>query len=310
MKKFNLAITIRSFNIDGLSMDTLKKYCCISFFNTTGRRLTEPELIEALKESEGVIAGTEQFSEKVLQSSSNLKVISRVGIGLDNIDLESAKKYNIQICSTPEAPVQAVAEHTLALLFSIMKHIPMYNTNMRDGNYQLIPGSLLFGKTVGIIGMGRIGHQVASYLSGLGCRIIYYDPYISKELPEIWEKAAHLEDLLLKSDIVSLHTPPQPDGTPIITADLISKCKQGMIIINTARGSILDEQALMMGLGSGVVAGAGLDVFSHEPYTGPLLKYSQVIVTPHVSSNTLESRNQMEMEAVQNLLSVMQDVIR
>jgi len=310
MKKFNLAITIKSFNSDSLSRYDLKKNCIISFLNTTGRHLTEPELIEALKQADGVIAGTERFSQKVLKSSPRLKVISRVGVGLDTIDLEVAKKYKIKICSTPESPVQAVAEHTLALLFSLMKHIPMYNSNMRTGNYQLRSGSLLYGKTVGIVGMGRIGQKVAAYLAGFGCRIVYYDPFVQKEMPVTWEKMTRLEELVKISDIITLHSPPQQDGSPIITAELMEKFRRGVIIINTARGSILDEQALMKGLDSEIISGAGLDVFSYEPYAGSLLKYPQVIVTPHVSSNTLESRNQMEMEAVDNILTAIKDVVQ
>lgn len=308
MGKITVAVTIRSFNKDKIMSEAFKKRCTVSFFNTTGRRLTEDELIQALDGADAVIAGTEQISERVFTTCPRLRIISRVGVGLDNIDLASAKKNHISILSTPQAPVQAVAEHAIALLLSLMKHIPMYNVNMRCGNYSLKSGSLLHGKTVGIVGMGRIGTKVASYLENFGCRIFYYDPFNPNVFSISWERAAHLEDVMARSDILSIHSPPQPDGSPIITAELIEHCRRGMIIINTSRGSVLDEQALMKGLDSGAISGAGLDVFSVEPYEGPLLKYPQVVVTPHVSSNTKESRDQMETEAVDNLLNAIEGV--
>jgi D-3-phosphoglycerate dehydrogenase len=310
MKKINVAVTIRSFNKDNLSREGFMKRCEVSFFNATGRRLSENELIRALDGADAVIAGTEHLGENVFAACPCLRIISRVGVGVDNIDLEAAKKNHVIILSTPEAPVQAVAEHTIALLLSLMKHIPMYNVNVRNGNFTLTAGSLLCGKTAGIVGMGRIGKKVASILTGFGCRILYYDPFVQNSIPESWERLERLEDLMSRSDILSLHSPPQPDGSPIITAELMTCSRRGMIIINTSRGSVLDEQALMHGLDSGVISGAGLDVFSVEPYTGPLLKYPQVIVTPHVSSNTTESRDQMETDAMDNLLTAIEGVMQ
>jgi D-3-phosphoglycerate dehydrogenase len=310
MKKTNVAVTIRSFNKTILNNETFVKKCEVSFFNTTGRHLTEDELIHALHGAEAVIAGTEKFNEKIFTACPDLRIISRVGVGIDNIDLHAAKKHHVSILSTPVAPVIAVAEHTLALLLSLMKQIPSYNSNMRSENHQVKSGSLLHGKTVGIIGMGRIGHRVATYLSCLGCRIVYYDPYLKSDPDVTWDRVESLADLMERSDIISLHSPPKSDGSPVVTSELINHCRRGMIIINTSRGSVLDEQALITGLDSGIIAGAGLDVFCIEPYTGPLLKYPNVIVTPHVSSNTYESRAQMETEAVNNLLAAIEGVVQ
>jgi len=308
MRKIQVAITIRSFNKNNLSRETFIKRCEVSFINATSRRLTENELIQALEGADAVIAGTEHFGKKIFTACPGLKVISRVGVGVDNIDIEAAQKNHVVVLTTPEAPVQAVAEHTIALLLSLIKHIPMYNENMRNGNYCVKPGFLLCGKTVGIVGMGRIGKKVASYLDGFGCQILYYDPFVQTVIPESWERVEDLENLMRRSDILSLHTPPKPDGSPIITSELIDCSRRGLIIINTSRGSVLDEQALMNGLDSGVISGAGLDVFSVEPYAGSLLKYPQVIVTPHVSSNTTQSRDQMETDAMDNLLKVITGV--
>ena len=302
MKKMKVAVTIRSFNKKNLCTDAFLKRCDVSFFNETGHRLDDNELIRALHGAEAVIAGTERFGKNVFSASPDLRIISRVGVGIDNIDLDAAKKNNIVVLFTPEAPVQAVAEHTIALMLSVLKHIPLYNSNVRAGDFTLTSGSLLSGKVVGIVGMGRIGKKVAEILIGFGCGIIYYDPFVHS-LPEPWEKLDHLEDLIRRADILSLHSPPQADGSPIITSDLLSQCRRGTIIINTSRGSVIDERALMRGLDSGIISGAGLDVFSVEPYTGPLLKYQQVIATPHVSSNTTETREKMENDAIGNLLA-------
>jgi len=304
----SVAITIRSFNRDGPAMDFLKKEFDIVYLNSSGHRLEGEELITAISNAVCVIAGTEKFNRDVIEAVPRLKVISRVGVGIDNIDIDAARERDIKICSTPNAPVNAVAEHTIALLFSLLKNIPVYNTNMRAGDFSLKSGVLLKGKSVGVIGMGRIGQTVALVLSALGCSIVFYDPYLQKPVPGTWERATCIEDLLSRADILTLHTPPLSSGAPIITRELIEKCRPGMIIINTARGSLLDEQALIYGLENGIVFGAALDVFPYEPYDGMLLKYPQVIVTPHVASNTTESRGEMEMEAVKNALAAIQEL--
>jgi D-3-phosphoglycerate dehydrogenase / 2-oxoglutarate reductase len=297
-----VAITIRSFPRSGSVIKELESEFSVIFRNATGSRLSETEMIRALKDAEYVIAGTEPFSKKVLECCGNLKVISRVGVGTDSIDLQTASKRNILVLNTPEAPVISVSEHTLALLLAVMKRIPEYNNNVHGGNFSVKPGSLLYGKTVGIIGLGRIGYRFASILACMGCKIQFHDPFFTRHLSEDWTPVRDLEDLVRTSDIISLHAPPKQDGSPILTSALFKTCKKGMILINTARGALIDETALELALQEGIVASAGLDVFLQEPYSGSLLKYSQVIVTPHIASNTVESREQMETEAVGNLI--------
>jgi D-3-phosphoglycerate dehydrogenase len=192
-----LAITIRSFNLSGPAMELVKKKFNLVFVNQTGLRLEQKDLISAIKDADYVLAGTELFNRSVLDASKKLKIISRIGIGIDNIDLDVAKKNHVTVFFTPNAPVQAVAEHTLALILSLLKHIPQYNSNMRNGDFHLQPGSLLSGKYIGIVGMGRIGSAVASSLSSLGCNIRYYDPFLTRKIPETWEKISSLEDLSL-----------------------------------------------------------------------------------------------------------------
>jgi D-3-phosphoglycerate dehydrogenase len=296
-----VAITIRSFDLSSPAIKKLKENFIISFINKTGARLSETDLINALGNVHGVIAGTETFSCRVINQCSSLKVISRIGVGTDSIDLAAAREQGILIVTTPNSPIQSVAEHTLALILSALKNIPQYNEQMRKNNYTITSGSLLSGKTVGIAGMGRVGTRVAELLECLGCHIIFYDPMITRQTPSSWERIDSIEKLVKRSEIVSIHSAPQADNSPLIDTKVLSHAN-GITLINTARGSLIDEQSLLTALSSGKVKVAALDVFSSEPYTGKLLTFPQVIVTPHVASNTVESRQHMEMEAVNNLI--------
>jgi D-3-phosphoglycerate dehydrogenase len=173
---------------------------------------------------------------------------------------------------------------------------------MRKGEEALEPGTLLAGKTVGVIGLGRIGMKVAMMLGSLGCRILVYDPYRKGPDQPGVKFLPSLEDLAGEADILTLHAPAQPGDRPILDGAILSRCRRGVVIVNTARGSLIDEAALVSALEEGRVAAAGLDVFPREPYTGPLLRFPQVVATPHVASNTIETRQEMEMEAVENLM--------
>ena len=298
-----IAITIRSFEATQSLLTSFQDIGEISYVNDTGKRLSEDELCKAVKNVVGVIAGTEKFTRRVFESSQILRVISRVGVGLDSIDLDAAQEHGVIVVNTPDAPIQAVAEHTLALIFAVLKRITIYNDNIRNGEYTVESGLLLNGRSVGIIGLGRIGRKVAEILEGLGCKIIYYDPFLKGELDNTWQRVELLSELLENADIVSLHLPPQKDNEPILDNKAFKKCREGVVVINTARGSLIDEGALIQAIGNGIIWGVGLDVFPFEPYTGKLLDYPQVVTTPHVASNTIESRQEMEKEAIENLIN-------
>ena len=306
MKKHPVAITIRSFGLNLENHQDLQENCAIQYHNTTGKRLTESELSRILPEIEGVIAGTEPFSRQVIESATSLRVISRVGVGLDSIDLEAAKIRGIVIKNTPEAPVQAVAEHTLALILDLLKKITQYNNNIHQGDFHVETGQMLAGKQIGIIGLGRIGTRVATLTSAFGCKIAFFDPFRKTGLPDTWHACSSVEQLIETSDIITLHMTPQNSERPLLDKDSLSMVKKGVIIINTARGSLIDETALIQVISSGQVAAAGLDVFPNEPYTGKLLDFPQVVMTPHVASNTNESRQQMEIEAIRNMIEVLE----
>ena len=308
MKKPSLAITIRSFDTSGLLMQKLTEEFSVDYVNSTGSRLSEEDLISAIKDSGYVIAGTEPFSARVLESSGKLKAISRVGVGTDSIDGKTAREHNIRILNTPEAPVIAVAEHALSLILTILKNIPSYNNRARMKDPAIEPGLLLHGKTVGIVGLGRIGFRLASLVGMMGCRVQYFDPFVGKKPENSWKRTDTVEDLFSTSDIISLHAPPGAGGAPFVDEKVIRSARPGMILINTARGSLIDEKALEEAIKNGIIRAAGLDVFSTEPYSGTLLNYPQVIVTPHVASNTQESRRQMEEEAVENIIRVKREL--
>lgn len=277
----------------------------IQYCNATGQRLSEEMLSSALTGVQVAIAGTEPFTGKVIASAPDLRIISRVGTGTDSIDLEAARGRGILIFTTPEAPVQAVAEHTLALVLAVIKNLGFYHDEVRKGSPVPRPGRLLEGKRVGVVGLGRIGARVATLLESLGCSIAYFDPSPRGSPRETWQEAASLPDLAGASDILTLHTPAQPGNRPLLDAGLFAACKNGILIINTARGSLINEEAMIAALEDGTVAGAGLDVLPREPYSGPLLSCPRVIVTPHVASSTVETRARMELEAVDQAIDAL-----
>ena len=303
MYKPKLAIIIRSFDVDCQEYEKLKTFFEISYINKSGTRLSEIEVIDALRDADAVLAGTEPFNKNVLKSTDCLKVISRVGVGLDNIDLKMASEHAIKIYNTPNAPTLAVAEHTLALIFSIYKNIVSYNRFNSEKNPKIVSGLLISGKTAGIIGLGRIGFTVAKLLFAVGCKIGFYDPYISgKEIPKEWTQYSSINELLENSDIITLHMPPNPDGTPIISKSSITHFKKGSVLINTARSSLVDENVLLKAIDEGIISAAGLDVYD-SIIEDQIQNYPQIIITPHIASNTEESRKDMEKEAIENLIS-------
>lgn len=303
MPKMKLAITIRSLEKENPEFKKLSSILKISYLNQSGKRLSENEIITAIKDADAVLAGTEPFTEKVLNSTNTLKVISRVGVGIDNIDLKTASEKGIKIYNTPTAPTQAVAEHTMALIFAIAKNIVNYNRLNSEANLKIKSGFLISGRTAGIIGLGRIGFTVAKLLFAAGCKIGFYDPYISgKEIPKEWTQYSSINELLENSDIITLHMPPNPDATPIISKSSITHFKKGSVLINTARSSLVDENVLLKAVDEGVISAAGLDVYD-SIIEDQIQNYPQIIITPHIASNTEESRKDMEKEAIENLIS-------
>ena len=267
--------------------------------NPFKRRLTKAEVIALLsKDVIGLIAGLEPLDNEVLENS-NLKVISRCGSGLSNIDLDAAKKLGIKVYSTPSSPVTAVAELTVGAIIGLLRMIPQINNEMHAGKWTKLMGVQLEGKTIVIIGFGRIGSKVASLLEHFNARIVAVDPHIhGKDADGI--EILPLDKALVLADIITIHCSGEEQ---IIGENEFKLIKQGAFLLNVARGNLVNEDALIRALDSGRIKGAYIDTFNVEPYSGRLIKYPQVILTPHIGSYTAECRMAMEMEAVENLIS-------
>ncbi len=269
--------------------------------NSYGRKLTEDETIALLgTDTVGMIAGIEPLTERVFASAKNLKVISRCGSGIDNVDLAAANRFGITVLNTPEAPAQAVAELTLGLILAALRQICQTDRLLRAGEWPRTQGRLLAAQCVGIVGLGRVGRRVAHLCQSFGAEVLAHDSYVAQAPHGI--ELIPLEELLVKADIVSLHLTYDTRTHHLLNREVFARMKRGAVIVNTARGGLIDEAALVDALASGQLDAAALDVFEQEPYRGPLLQCENVILTSHVGSLAREARQRMEVEAAENLL--------
>jgi len=272
-------------------------------FNPLSRKLTSNELIKFAKDSDGIIAGTELYTKEVLEKLPYLKVISRLGVGMDNINQDEAKKRGINLFKTQTTPAPAVAELALGLMLDLARKISHQNNTLKSGTWKKEMGNLLYGKTLGIIGLGTIGKTLVKLLKGFNFNILAFDLYQDENFAKDHSiKYCNLDTLLSESDIISIHLNLTDETNQIMNATQISKLKPGCILINASRGEMLDENALYNALKEKRIMGAGLDVFNKEPYSGPLIELENVILTPHIGSYAKELRIQMEIEVVENLI--------
>ncbi|MDR2161606.1 MAG: phosphoglycerate dehydrogenase [Desulfovibrio sp.] len=281
----------------------LRQAGLIPRLNPHGRTLTEDEAIALLAGCVAVAAGTEPLTARLMDALPDLKVISRCGTGLDNVDLAAAAARGIAVRHTPDAPTRAVAELALGLALGLLRHIPGMDRDMRNGLWKKRMGGLLADSKVGIVGLGRIGRATADLFLALGARTSFFDPVPPASAAP--HAPLDLPDLLSWADLISLHAPRPPDNSPLLDAAAIARIKPGAFLINAARGGLVDEDALADALRSGRLAGAALDVFSREPYQGPLLLTPNTILTPHAGSYARESRILMETTAIRNLLEAL-----
>ena len=297
--------TIPFGSINRTPLDLLDKAKIDYSINPLGHKLSESELIGLLQETEVLIAGTEQITANVIQHAKKLRFISRVGIGLDNIDLKSAKKNGILISYTPDAPSPAIAELTLGMMLSLLRSIHLSNQAIHEGQWQKYMGRRISELTIGIIGFGRIGSQVAKCLEGFGPPRILVNDQVHLE----WEKSlkkgvewASRETILREADVITIHVPLNSETKDMIKAEQLLKMKKNAIIINTSRGGVINEKDLAHVLKNGHLAGAALDVFENEPYSGELTKLSNCLLTSHIGSMTEDCRNRMELEATEEAI--------
>ena len=271
--------------------------------NEYGRKLGKSDSLEMYSKYDGIIAGTEIFDKQVLDSAENLKVISRVGVGLDNIDIEYAKQKGIKIYRSKTEPSLAAAELVLGLIFDLTRKISSHNEEMKSGTWHKKMGSLLSGKTLGIIGLGNIGKTLVKITHGLSLNILAYDIIRDQQFAEDNNiEYCDLEYLLQSSDIISIHSTLTEKSHGLLSENEFDLMKTDAILVNTSRGELIDEKVLLNAISKNIIGGAGIDVYQTEPYTGPLTDYDNVVLTPHIGSYAKEIRMAMELEAVQNLI--------
>ncbi|MEN2983625.1 MAG: phosphoglycerate dehydrogenase [Dictyoglomaceae bacterium] len=298
-------ITPRTFETRGeIYVKRLEKEGYEVILNPYGRVLKEEELIKLIKDVDGIIVGIDPLTEKVLMSAERLKVISKYGVGIDNIDIDTAKRLGIVVTNTPSANSNAVAELTVGLIFSVLRGIPLSDRKSREGLWERFIGYELYGKTLGVIGTGNIGKRVIKLLRGFDLKIICYDIFPDYSWAEK-EGVSYVsfEDLLRDSDIITLHIPLTKDTHHLISEREINMMKKTAVIINTSRGGIIDEEALYKALKEKRIFGAGLDVFEEEPpKNSPLFNLENVVITSHTGAHTSEAIEKMAEISVENLI--------
>ena len=301
--------TTSSFGEESSSVFRILENKGITFVpNPLERTLTEDESADLIRKHRpvGLLAGTGPLMEKALEAGQpHLRVISRLGTGWDNVDRELAEKLGIKLFRTPDAVTQPVVELTVGLILDLSRKVSLHDRLIRSGIWKKRIGQLVSGKTLGIFGCGRIGKGVALIMKALGCHVQAYDPYPDRKWHDKHQVllVPDIPTLFKTSHLVSIHAEYSPDLRGFVNEALLSQCAPGILLVNVARGSMVDEAALADALKQGRIGGAALDVFEKEPYIGPLTELDNVILTPHIGSFTKESRVQMETEAVTNLLA-------
>ena len=264
---------------------------------------TEDGLIDLLQGMDGAIIGVVPMTRRVLTNAPGLKVVSMHGVGCDHVDIAAAREFGIIVANTPGANDQAVADLTIGLIVAAARNIPQADEDLRQENWGRYSGSELWNKTLGLVGYGRIGRGVARRALGFDMQVLVYDPYIPPEalgLPGV--TLTSFEEVLTQADFLSLHAVLTAETAKMIGAVQLEKMKPGAYLINTARGGLVDEDALYQALSAGKIAGAALDVFVNEPPKGsPLLKLQNVVLTPHIGAHTKEAVERMGVLAARNV---------
>ncbi len=304
MNKNRLLISTSTFGlIDPAPLERISQAGFDCVLNPYKQTLSTQQLIELLDGVSGLIAGTEKITEEVFKARPHLRIISRCGAGIDNIDLQAAQKYGVAIASTPEAPILSVAELTLGLMLNLMRSLSLSDRLIRAGRWEKRMGSLLSGKTVGIIGFGQVGEVLARLLQPFHVKIKAYDVKPKTDIARsLLVEYVDLNELLKISDVVTIHLPLNPETKNLINAKTLALMKKEAILVNTSRGEIIDEEALYYALKSERITGSALDVFTQEPYMGKLRELNNVVLTSHIGSYTAEARVKMENLAVENVL--------
>ncbi len=277
-------------------------------YNTTGKPLTSAQLQALLPDVDGFIAGLDEIDAAAIAAARCLRVIARYGVGINNVDLAAARAQGVVVTNTPGANSAAVAELTIGLLLNLLRPIQRAAAETRQGGWPRLNGVSLVGKTVGLVGLGAIGKEVARRLAGFDCAVVAHDVVADADFARRHAVTlVTLADLLAQSDIVSLHLPVLPETRQMVNAAFLQQMKPGAYLINTSRGELVDEMALLDALVNGRLAGAALDAFQQEPpgADNPLLALPQVIATPHMGAHSDGATNAMGRMALDDCLAVL-----
>ncbi|MBU8833756.1 phosphoglycerate dehydrogenase [Mycolicibacterium goodii] len=254
------------------------------------------KLLAAVPEADALLVrSATTVDAEVIAAAPKLKIVARAGVGLDNVDVEAATARGVLVVNAPTSNIHSAAEHAIALLLATARQIPAADSTLREHTWKrsYFSGTEIYGKTIGVVGLGRIGQLVAQRLAAFGAHIVAYDPYVSQaRAAQLGIELLSLDELLGRADFISVHLPKTKETAGLIGKEALAKTKKGVIIVNAARGGLIDEQALADAITSGHVRGAGLDVFSTEPCTdSPLFDLPQVVVTPHLGASTAEAQD-------------------
>lgn len=308
-ENYRVLVTPTSFGRDDPELKrTLENRVGEVIYNEKGRPLTADELVERMGNVDGFIAGLDDISREVILSGDRLQVIARYGVGVDNVDLDAADERGIRVTNTPGANSGSVAELAVAFMVSLARHLFPAARATREGRWPRLKGISLEDKTVGLFGFGDIGRETARRLAGFGCRVTAYDIAPDEELAaELGVELLSREEVISSADFLSLHCSLVPATEGLVDEDFLAKMKPGAFLINTARGEMVDEEALLKALTGGRLAGAGLDVFAVQPPDpgNPLLRQETVLTTPHLGAHTDKATCNMGWGAVENCLAVL-----
>lgn len=274
-------------------------------FPAAGQQPTEEDLLRLLPGCVGYLAGVEKVSAQVLEAARDLKVISRNGVGVENVDLVAAQRLGVVVCKASGSNSRGVAELAMAHILSLARWVPWSDKYLKADGWERRKGIELMGRTLGLIGCGNIGRLVARFALGMDMKVLAYDVMPDHSFaPSVDFRYAALEEVLTNSEIISLHCPALTGGKPLLDATALGKLKRGVFIVNTARADLIDAAALTAAIQSGQVAGVAIDVFRTEPPTGdPLVSNDRIVATPHIGGFTYESVDRAVQMAVDNLLA-------
>jgi phosphoglycerate dehydrogenase-like enzyme len=308
---WDILVTARAFWVSGqAAADDLKAAGCRVIHSPSAGPVPEAQLVHLLQPCDAVIASSDPYTASVFARCPRLKVVSRCGVGIDSVDIPAATDAGVIVTNTPGAMTDAVGDYTFALLLGITRRIHEGDALMRSGGWGEYPGVLICGKTLGLVGFGQIGQAVARRAAGFDMRVLAYDPPVQQRgvpagLPSV--RFTDLDTLLAESDFLSVHAPNLPETRNLFNAERFAKMKPTAYFVNTARGPLVDEAALIRALENSVIAGAAIDVYQQEPLPAnhPLRKTPRLLLTPHNAFNAVEAAEAMSRLSVANVLAVL-----